>query len=144
MVKTPKLYFYDTGIACFLLELESAKQVATHYLRGGLFESYSIAELMKLRFNSGRIPHYYFWRDKIGHEVDCIIDHGGKLFPIEIKAGQTITQDYFQELYYWSELAGDQAGRNYCIYAGLESQKRTLVSVLKWQDIPHINEIFEE
>jgi predicted AAA+ superfamily ATPase len=144
LVKTPKLYFYDTGIACFLLELESAKQVATHYLRGGLFESYVIAELMKLRFNRGRIPHLYFWRDKVGHEVDCIIGHGGNLFPVEIKAGQTITQDYFEELHYWSELAGDEAGRSYCIYTGSESQNRTLVSVLKWQDLAQINEIFEE
>ena len=144
LVKTPKLYFYDTGIACFLLEIESAKQVATHYLRGGLFECYSISELMKLRFNEGRVPHCYFWRDKIGHEVDCVISHAGKLFPIEIKAGQTINQDYFEELHYWSDLAGPEAGRNYCIYTGAESQNRTLVSVLKWQDIPQINEIFEE
>ncbi|HLJ31849.1 MAG TPA: ATP-binding protein [Candidatus Babeliales bacterium] len=144
LVKTPKLYFYDTGIACFLLELESAKQVATHYLRGGLFESFCISEMMKLRFNAGRLPHCYFWRDKVGHEVDCIIGHGGKLYPVEIKAGQTITQDYFEELHYWAELAGDEVGRRYCIYTGSESQNRTLVSVLKWQDIDQINEIFQE
>ncbi len=144
LVKTSKLYFYDTGIASFLLELESAKQVATHYLRGGLFESFIISELMKMRYNRGRIPHYYFWRDKIGHEVDCIIGHGGKLFPVEIKSGQTITEDYFEELHYWSELAGTEAGRSYCVYTGSESQNRTLVSVLKWQDLEQINEIFEE
>jgi predicted AAA+ superfamily ATPase len=143
LVKTPKLYFYDTGLACFLLAIEEVQQVATHYLRGGLFESFCISEIMKLRFNVGRDPHCYFWRDKIGHEVDCVIDYGGKLYPIEIKAGQTITQDYFEELHYWKELAGDEAGRSYCIYAGAESQNRTLVSVLKWQDIEHINEIFE-
>jgi len=144
LVKTPKLYFYDTGIACYLLELESAQQVNTHYLRGGLFECYAIAELMKLRFNVGRVPHYYFWRDKIGHEVDLVIGHGGKLFPVEIKSGQTINQDYFEELDYWSNLAGAEAGRSYCIYTGAESQNRTLVSVLKWQDIPQIDEIFKE
>jgi predicted AAA+ superfamily ATPase len=144
LVKTPKLYFYDTGIASFLLEIESPQQVATHYLRGGLFESYAIAELLKLRYNVGRIPHYYFWRDKIGHEVDCIIGHGGKLYPVEIKAGKTITQDYFEGLHYWSELAGDEAGRNYCVYAGSESQERTHVSVVKWQDIAQINEIFND
>jgi uncharacterized protein len=144
LVKTPKLYFYDTGLACFLLAIEEAQQLATHYLRGGLFESFCISEIMKLRFNVGRIPHCYFWRDKIGHEVDCLIDYGGKLYPVEIKSGQTITQDYFEELHYWRELAGNEAGRNYCIYAGTESQKRTLVSVLKWQDIEQINEIFKE
>src|SRR5579863_60334 len=143
LVKTPKLYFYDTGIASFLLEIETAQQLATHYLRGGLFESFSISELLKLRYNAGRIPHYYFWRDKMGHEVDCIISYGGKLYPVEIKAGQTITQDYFEELYYRSELAGTDAGRSYCIYTGAESQNRTLVSVLKWQDIDQVNEIFE-
>ncbi len=144
LVKTPKLYFYDTGLACSLLELESAKQVTTHYLRGGLFESAIISELMKMRYNLGRIPYLYFWRDKLGHEVDCLISQGGKLFPVEIKSGQTITQDYFQELHYWSELAGSDAGRSYCIYAGSESQNRTLVSVLKWQDLDKINEIFLE
>ena len=80
----------------------------------------------------------------MGHEVDCIIGHGGKLFPVEIKSGQTISQDYFEELHYWSNLAGDEAGRNYCIYTGSESQNRTLVSVLKWQDLEKINEIFTE
>lgn len=144
LVKTPKLYFYDTGLACSLLELESAKQVTTHYLRGGLFESCIISELIKMRYNLGRIPYYYFWRDKIGHEVDCLISQGGKLFPIEIKSGQTITQDYFEELHYWAELAGDDAGRSYCIYAGAESQNRTLVSVVKWQDLEKMNEIFVE
>jgi uncharacterized protein len=144
LVKTPKLYFYDTGLASFLLEIESEKQLATHYLRGGLFESFIISELMKLRFNQGRIPHLYFWRDKMGHEVDCIVGYGGKLFPVEIKSGQTINQDYFKELDYWVELAGEDAGRRYCIYAGAESQNRTLVTVLKWQDLEKINEIFEE
>lgn len=144
LVKTPKLYFYDTGLACSLLELESAKQITTHYLRGGLFESLIISELMKMRYNLGRIPYYYFWRDKIGHEVDCLISQGGKLFPVEIKSGQTVNQDYFEELHYWSALAGADAGRNYCIYAGTESQNRTLVSVVKWQDLDIMNEIFEE
>src|SRR5690606_37624453 len=136
LVKTPKLYFYDTGLASFLLELDNPKQLATHYLRGGLFESYVISELIKLRYNAGRIPHYYFWRDNVGHEVDCIIDSGGKSFPVEIKSGQTINQDYFESLHYWSELAQDQAGRSYCIYTGSENQNRTQVSVLRWQDLP--------
>jgi len=144
LIKSPKLYFYDTGIACSLLELEQAKQVNSHYLRGGLFESFVIAELMKMRYNKGRIPHYYFWRDKIGHEVDCIIEHSGKLFPIEIKAGKTLTQDYFQELHYWSNLAQADAGRSYLVYTGNENQNRTLVSVIRWQDITDVTQnIFE-
>ncbi len=97
-----------------------------------------------MRYNAGLIPHYYFWRDKIGNEVDLIIDHAGKSFPVEIKSDQTISQDYFENLHYWGQLAGEQAGRSYCIYTGAESQKRTLVSVLKWQDIDQINEIFHQ
>ena len=112
--------------------------------RGGLFESYAISELIKLRYNAGFVPHYYFWRDKLGHEVDLIIDHAGKSFPVEIKSGQTISQDYFKELHYWGTLAGEQAGRAYCIYTGSENQKRTLVSVLKWQDLDQIDEILKE
>ena len=95
---------------------------------------------MKLQYNKGRLPHYYFWRDKIGHEVDCLIEHAGKLFPVEIKAGKTVTQSYFEELHYWSTLAGEEAGKSYLIYAGSENQRRTLVSIIRWQDIEQMAE----
>jgi len=143
IVKTPKIYFYDTGIACSLLEINDPKQLATHYLRGGLFESFIFSEILKMQYNKGLTPHPYFWRDKIGHEVDCIIERGGKLHAIEMKAGKTINNDYFTALTYWKEMALSDAGTSYLVYAGDESQKRTIAEVLKWSDITKIMEMFE-
>lgn len=90
-----KLYFYDIGLVCSLLGIESAEDLAFHYLRGGLFEAYVVFEIIKKRYNKGRLPNCYFWRDKTGNEVDCIIEQGQKLHGIEIKANKTITQSYF-------------------------------------------------
>ena len=143
IVKTSKIYFYDTGLACSLLEINDPKQLAMHYLRGGLFESFVFSEILKMQYNRGLTPHPYFWRDKIGHEVDCIIERGGKLHAIEMKAGKTISNDYFDGLTYWNNMALSDAGTSYLIYAGDESQKRTIAQVLKWEDITKIMEIFE-
>ena len=84
LVKHPKLYFYDTGFACSLLKI-TADQLPMHYLRGGLFESFIISELCKAFYNKGHRPPLYFWRDQSGAEIDCLIEQGTKLTPIEIK-----------------------------------------------------------
>jgi len=99
LVKTPKLYFYDTGLACALLAIESEEQLSTHYLRGGLIETFLISDVYKQTYNLARQPHIYFWRDNHGHEVDCLIEKGVDLFPIEIKAGKTPSSFYFTELH---------------------------------------------
>jgi predicted AAA+ superfamily ATPase len=138
LIKSPKLYFYDTGLASYLLEIETAKQLSTHYLRGGLFESFIVTELMKGLFNKGLMPHFYFWRDKVGHEVDCIIERAGMMFPIEIKAGKTITQDYFAGLNYWNELTESQSSNSFVVYAGSENQTRTQGNVVGWQSVDQI------
>ncbi len=143
IVKTPKIYFYDTGLACSLLEIDDPKQLATHYLRGGLFESFIFSEILKMQYNKGLTPHPYFWRDKTGHEVDCIIERGGKLNAIEIKSGKTINNDFFTALTYWKTMAQSDAGDSYLVYAGDESQQRTIAQVLKWSDITKIMEIFK-
>ena len=82
MVKMPKLYFYDTGLACSLLGIQNPLQLTTHHLKGGLFEAMIISELAKEKFNQGRPPNLFFWRDKTGHEVDCLIEQGNELFAI--------------------------------------------------------------
>ncbi len=74
LIKSPKIYFYDTGLASYILGIESKKQLLTHYLRGGLFESLIIFEVQKHFYNLGKIPRIYFWRDKIGHEIDCLVE----------------------------------------------------------------------
>lgn len=133
LVKMPKVYFYDTGLACFLLGITSEEQVKTHYLRGGLFESMVLSELAKQKYNSGQMPQLFFWRDQHGHEVDCIVEHKNKLLPIEIKSGQTISSDFFDGLDYWKKLSNQSNG--FVVYGGTEKQSREKGEVLGWRDV---------
>jgi uncharacterized protein len=92
----------------------------THYLRGSLFENFVITELMKHAYNQGRDPRLYFFRDKAGHEVDCILQKAAEFIPIEIKSAKTIAKDFFAGLEYWNkDFAGDPA-RSYIIYGGIK------------------------
>lgn len=135
LIKAPKLYFYDTALACFLLNIESHDALEHHYLRGGLFESFVIADLMKERYNKGRMPNMYFWRDKTGHEIDCILEQGQDLVPLEIKAGKTVSSSYFNELLYWNTLSGTPSDKNIVVYAGDEDQRRESGRVVSWKRI---------
>lgn len=135
LVKMPKLYFYDTGLASYLLGLETQKQLQTHYLRGGLFENFVIAELMKFRVHRGKEPQLYFWRDKAGHEIDCLIDQAGKLFPIEIKAGKTVSSEYFKNLIYFNALSGNSPSHASVITGGDENQARKHGNIVSWKTI---------
>jgi predicted AAA+ superfamily ATPase len=98
LVKTPKIYFYDTGLACSLLGIETARQLQTHYLRGELFENWVIAELLKQHYAAGKEPNIYFWRDSAGTEVDLLIENAAKVTAVEIKSGCTMSSDYFKGL----------------------------------------------
>ena len=131
VVKMPKLYFYDTGLVCNLLSIQNKEQLDTHPLRGNIFESFIISELIKKRHNTGKPAKLFFWRDNKGNEVDVIIDKGNTLFPIEIKAGQTITSAYFKGINFWNDLTGNKEGE--VIYAGNISQKRSSgITVNPW------------
>ncbi len=132
LVKTPKLYFLDTGLACWLLGIRNHEQLATHVQRGPLFETWVISELLKARYNSGESANLYFWRDRSGHEIDLLIDHGAQLSPLEIKSGQTINPDYFKGLDFWQKLAGETAGKAWLIYGGDNRQNRTDITILPW------------
>ena len=123
IVKRPKLYFYDTSLACSLLRIYNVDQLQTHPLRGALFENMVVSEFMKQYANLGLLPGIFYWRDKTGHEIDVIIDFEGKLFPIEIKSGETINSDFFKNLKYWSKLSG--INNSVLIYAGKEKQIRS-------------------
>jgi uncharacterized protein len=135
LVKTPKLYFLDTGLATWLLGIQNSEQLATHVQRGALFESWIISELLKARYNAGETSNLYFWRDRSGHEVDLLIDHGTHLSPLEIKSGQTINQDYFKGLNFWRKLTGETAGQAWLVYGGDARQSRSDVTILPWYDI---------
>jgi len=133
MVKAPKLYFIDTGIACSLLKIPSAENVLDHYLRGGLFESFIIADLLKQQHNIEQQPSLYFWRDQAQHEIDCIIDESKYAVPVKIKSGKTIATDFFKELEYWKEITEYPEAPRYLIYAGSEDQPWPQAQVLNWQ-----------
>ena len=133
LIKSPKLFFYDTGLACYLLGIESPEQLQAHYLRGGLFESFVISELMKQQYNKAFEPHVYFWRDKHGHEVDCLLERGTKVAAIEIKASTTIASSFFDGLSYWQTLTGSLSSSQFVVYAGQENQKRSKGEVRGWK-----------
>ena len=134
VVKIPKLYFYDTGLACSLLEIETERQLKTHPLKGQLFETLILGELIKYRLNRGLPANLYFWRDKTGHEIDCVIDQAGKLIPIEVKFGKTVTQDFFRNLNYWRDISKQKKTPAFLLYGGEQNQRRGMVSIINWQN----------
>ncbi len=138
LVKTPKLYFYDPGLAAWLIGIHEPAQLVIHPQRGALFETMVIAELLKARYNRARQSNLYFWRDRTGHEVDVLMEEGGRLVPVEIKSGRTLTRDFFAGLDHWRRLVGEEAGRGWLVYGGEQSQTRTGVQVLAWRDLARV------
>ncbi|NDY95318.1 ATP-binding protein [Wenzhouxiangella limi] len=133
LIKSPKLYFLDTGLLCWLLGIQAQEQLATHPLRGAIFETWIIAELRKAYLNRGERPLFYFWRDSHGNEIDLLIETATGLMPIEIKSGQTLNRDFFIALERWTALAGDLAQNPTLIYGGESQADRRGIRVLSWQ-----------
>jgi predicted AAA+ superfamily ATPase len=96
LVKTPKLYFYDAGLACNLLGIRRQEDLETHWAKGALFENMLIADLMKNFYHRAETPPLYFWRDNTGNEIDCLIDEGNLMKIVEIKSSQTVSTDFFK------------------------------------------------
>lgn len=143
LIKSPKLYFYDSGLVCALLDIHSPEQLNDHYLRGHIIESMIMADIIKHYYNAGDRPHHvYFWRDQTGNEIDCVINKNNKLIPIEIKASKTIVSDFFKGLTFFTALAKSkaQAGSGYVIYGGPRRQEREQGTVISWK---HTDDIFE-
>ena len=134
LIKSPKLYFYDTGVACALLGIENEQDLATHNLKGGLFESWVISEYKKYYFNKHRDAPLYYWRDQAGHEIDLVIEQQ-KLHAFEIKSGTTPQQNFFKNLDYLRTLAGDDLLNQYVIYGGSQTRKHRQTQLLSWRDI---------
>ena len=121
LVKSPKLYFHDTGLACSLLDIRAASQVDTHFLRGGLFENLVVSGFVKRAWNDGRVPDLRFWRDSQGNEIDLLEYEGDSVTAYEIKSGATFSPDYFRGLTKWARLAGASPRQLQVIYAGTTS-----------------------
>lgn len=134
VIKSPKLYFYDTGLACHLLRIRSSEMLINHPYRGALFENFIISELLKNRFNKGITSNLYFWRDRSGTEIDVVLDRGVSAFPIEIKSGQTIHSSFFKSLSKWNEWTQQSGGLVY--FGGDENQLRSNgIEVKSWKEI---------
>ncbi|MEX0968139.1 MAG: ATP-binding protein [Bacteroidia bacterium] len=124
ITKSPKLYFYDTGLACRLLLINKPEELLNHFARVQIFESLVITEIRKSLLNAGEMPHLYFWRDSHGHEVDLLIDQGATITAVEIKSGKNPSLNYLKGLKYWQELTSESAETSKVVYAG-EQQMRT-------------------
>lgn len=133
LIKSPKLYFFDTGLLCYLLGIRSPEELFCHSARGAIFETYVVSELIKNACNAGTEPPLYFWRDSAGHEIDLIIERGENLYPIEIKSGATVASDMFAGLKWWNNLTSGQSGA--LVYGGDESYVRHGFRVLPWFDV---------
>lgn len=134
IIKTPKLYFYDSGLLCYLLRLHETEQIMTHPIKGSLFENMMIAEYVKRMHHHNYAKDIWFWRDAAGHEIDLIIQEGQQLNLNEFKATQTIMPDLFKGLTYFDQ--NIRAGTNIksLVYTGDDNHKRTDVEVLSWQN----------
>jgi predicted AAA+ superfamily ATPase len=132
IIKSPKLYFHDTGLASLLLGIRNPDQLFAHPLRGSLFENYVLAEVVKAYLNHRRSPSIYFWRDQTGHEIDLLMEEGGVLYPVEIKSGSTVAADMFDGLKWWGRLAGQEGGSPTLVYGGLEAYVRQGINVCPW------------
>lgn len=131
IIKSPKLYFYDTGLACSLLRINSPDNIQTHYLFGALFENLVISEIVKQYYHRGMRPPVYYWRESNGIEIDCIIEkENQELTAIEIKAGHTYNKDYLKALNKFP----DQNARKLLIYAGDQSSDLPSFSLLGWEN----------
>ncbi len=124
LIKTPKLYFHDIGLAAWLLGIERASQIATHPLRGALFENLAVADVVKHLSNSARRSPLFFYRDSSGLEIDLVYPLGNHLLPIEIKAGHTIVPAHFEPLARFARLLPSAAGHALLVYGGDEDVSR--------------------
>lgn len=130
LTKSPKLYFVDTGLLCYLLGIRRVEHLRHHPLRGAIFENFVVVELRKLFLHHGQRPPLFFWRESNGREVDVVIDFGTHRLPVEIKAGETVASDFFRELDNYIGLSGDSAG--VLVYGGDSAYPRGRHVVRPW------------
>ena len=132
LIKSPKLYFMDTGLLSYLLKIRSAEDLRIHAQYGSIFESFIVSELLKNYLNRGAEHPIYFWRDSTGNEIDILIDQGDELIPLEIKAGQTINPDFFKGIRFWKKLANASDQPAALVYGGNLSHIRSGIHVYPW------------
>lgn len=132
LIKSPKLYFLDTGLLCYLLRIRTPDDLRTHAQRGAIFESLVLSELTKNFLNRGLDPDLSFWRDSSGQEIDFLIDRGRELVPIEAKSATTLAGDALTGLGRWQAMSGQTGGPAALVYGGDECSQRSAAMVYSW------------
>jgi len=138
LTQSSKLYFYDSGLVCYLLGIDSPQHLSLHSARGAIFEGYIISELYKYCYNHNESPRLFFWRDSNGNEIDCLLECGGELRAIEIKSSATLAPHLFKSLKKWQIISGIPAESCHLVYAGEPQQKDfSGIKVLAWNELEH-------
>jgi hypothetical protein len=132
LIKSPKLYFTDTGLLCRLLKIRSAEELRTSDLRGPVFETWVISEFIKNFYNRRREPDLYFWRDSIANEVDLLISRGRELLPVGIKSSRTFNSNLIKELTFWRDLTNTYNHPGVLIYGGDRVLEYKELAILPW------------
>jgi predicted AAA+ superfamily ATPase len=133
-IKMPKLYFTDTGLACYLLGIKTSEQLKTHYLIGGLFENMVIMDVLKNLRNDANNEDIYFYRSSSGNEVDLIVETEKGLLPIEIKASSTFTKNFLKGLNYWQNIV-QKSMEGIVVYTGKETRKSDAFKLVNWSEM---------
>lgn len=137
ILKSPKLYFLDTGLACNLIGISKANQLDSHPLRGELFETYVFSELLKLKLNKGNVSNFYYFRDSHQNEIDFLIESGDGLIPVEVKLNSTPRKIHFKNIVYFNELT-DNISKNYLIYSGVNNEHRYNCNIVGYPNITEV------
>ena len=144
IIKAPKLYFTDTGLACCLLGIEKAEHVSRDPLLGGLFENFVVIEILKSFWSEGRTAPLYFFRDNIGNEIDVLIEQARNVIGVEIKAGQTVNSDWFKGLNYLDKVMKKAVLSRNLVYGGKEKYTREGVTIFPYNEVHRLyKEIFD-
>jgi hypothetical protein len=133
LIKTPKVYFYDVGLAAYLLGIENIKHLKSHPLRGNLFENLVIMEFLKNRFNQAKGSNLFFYRDRTGNEIDLVIQEALSLIPVEIKSAKTLNLDFCRTINSLKKLFGEEIKKSYIIYTGEEKLTHDEITFLPWK-----------
>lgn len=133
IIKTPKIYFVDTGLLCHLLSIRNVEHLKSHPSLGSIFENFMVAECFKRFYNLGENPSLYFWRDQTGNEVDLLIHEGVSIFPIEFKLSQSFHSDFKIGIEKWLSLDKNPAKSGLVVYCGEHAvQINTAVPATPW------------
>lgn len=134
IVKTPKLYFYDTGLLCHLLKISDPGQLQMHSMKGNLFENMMIAEYIKQMYHRNHLQDIYFWRDSAGNEVDLLIENENGFQLVEFKASMTVMPDMFKSMLLLETISKKENLNKLLVYGGNQTQKRSYGHVTPWND----------